>query len=174
MKRCPTCNRTYTDASLNFCLEDGTPLTQDPPPPTDPNATMRYAVARDTTDPPPTEIYRPDTHPVTPQVAPPPPPPPQWSPMPQAAPQKKSNALWWVLGALALVALTGVGLVAVFIALSMGGNANSNSNRIANANVNGNVSPNTNASPSVNANGDGTLPTNLSDDFSETKWSVGN
>ena len=30
MKRCPTCNRTYTDASLNFCLEDGTPLAQPP------------------------------------------------------------------------------------------------------------------------------------------------
>src|ERR671923_6125 len=26
MKRCPTCNRTYSDLSLNFCLEDGTPL----------------------------------------------------------------------------------------------------------------------------------------------------
>ena len=26
MKRCPSCNRTYTDVSLNFCLEDGTPL----------------------------------------------------------------------------------------------------------------------------------------------------
>ena len=40
MKRCPSCNRTYTDASLNFCLEDGTPLTPDAPPPADPNATM--------------------------------------------------------------------------------------------------------------------------------------
>src|SRR5687767_12200164 len=23
MKRCPRCNRTYTDATLNFCLDDG-------------------------------------------------------------------------------------------------------------------------------------------------------
>src|SRR3954468_11638659 len=23
MKRCPTCDRTYTDESLNFCLDDG-------------------------------------------------------------------------------------------------------------------------------------------------------
>lgn len=26
MKRCPTCNRTYTDPNLTFCVEDGTPL----------------------------------------------------------------------------------------------------------------------------------------------------
>jgi hypothetical protein len=26
MKRCPICNRTYTDDSLNYCLEDGTAL----------------------------------------------------------------------------------------------------------------------------------------------------
>jgi hypothetical protein len=27
MKRCRTCNRTYTDPNLSFCVEDGTPLT---------------------------------------------------------------------------------------------------------------------------------------------------
>lgn len=27
MKRCSTCNRTYTDANLSFCIDDGTPLT---------------------------------------------------------------------------------------------------------------------------------------------------
>src|SRR6185369_6608788 len=27
MKRCPTCQRTFTDESLSFCTEDGTPLT---------------------------------------------------------------------------------------------------------------------------------------------------
>lgn len=26
MKRCPTCQNTYTDESLNFCLDDGAPL----------------------------------------------------------------------------------------------------------------------------------------------------
>jgi hypothetical protein len=32
MKQCPTCNRTYPDDSLRFCLEDGSPLslTNDP------------------------------------------------------------------------------------------------------------------------------------------------
>lgn len=31
MKRCPTCNRTYTDPNLSFCVEDGTPLTTEVP-----------------------------------------------------------------------------------------------------------------------------------------------
>ena len=28
MKICPKCNKTYTDQNLNFCLDDGTVLTQ--------------------------------------------------------------------------------------------------------------------------------------------------
>src|SRR5437016_1972744 len=26
MRRCPACNRTYTDQTLSFCIDDGTPL----------------------------------------------------------------------------------------------------------------------------------------------------
>jgi Domain of unknown function (DUF4440) len=29
MKRCPTCNRTFTDPNLSYCTDDGTPLTTD-------------------------------------------------------------------------------------------------------------------------------------------------
>ncbi len=29
MNRCPTCNRTFDDDTLSFCLEDGTPLARD-------------------------------------------------------------------------------------------------------------------------------------------------
>src|SRR6185503_14923102 len=128
MKRCPTCNRTYTDLSLNFCLEDGTPLTTASPAP-DPNATIRYPDPRDTSEPPPTEIYRPaPAPPVSPRPTPTPPPPQQFRPMPQPAPQKKSNAVWWILGGLAAVLVIGVGLVVMLIALaSLGANSN-NSN----------------------------------------------
>src|SRR6476620_7087595 len=28
MKRCPTCGRSYTDANINFCLDDGELLMQ--------------------------------------------------------------------------------------------------------------------------------------------------
>ncbi|HEU4510639.1 MAG TPA: hypothetical protein VFR78_20585, partial [Pyrinomonadaceae bacterium] len=78
MKRCPTCNRTYTDPALNFCLEDGTPLANAAPP--DPNATIRYPGPRDT-EPPKTEIYHPPTPVPGPRPpSPQPPPPQQWSP----------------------------------------------------------------------------------------------
>jgi len=170
MKRCPSCQRTYTDASLKFCLEDGTPLIQDAPPALDPNATVRYPVPRDTAEPPPTEIYRPPS-----PVAPPPPPPQQWSPTPTAAPQRKSNAIWWVLGGLAVLAVMGIGFVVVLIALSnMGGNTNSNANVVANSNTATNTNQGTNVNATnVNANSDA-LPSMFSDDFSETKWGAGN
>ena len=176
MKRCPTCNRTYSDNSLNFCLEDGTPLATDGPT-VDPNATIRYPAARDTSEPPPTEIYRPEPAVVSPRPTTPPPParpapPPQWTPGPAAAPppQKKSNAIWWILGGLLAVLVIGVGLVVMIIALASFGtdnrnlNANRNENRNANVSVNSNVT-NTN----LNANAT-TTPASIAENFSEQKW----
>lgn len=174
MKRCPTCQRTYTDASLNFCLEDGTPLTSDSPG-VDPNATIRYPSARDTAEPPPTEIYRPATAPPPPRPAPPQQQqqPQQWSPTPTQAPRKKSNAVWWILGGLAALVVIGVGLVVMIIALaSLSTNNNGNLNANANANRNSNVAVNANANaPNVNASVTPAGP--LIDDFSEKKWAVG-
>ncbi|HSK64581.1 MAG TPA: hypothetical protein VK893_12095, partial [Pyrinomonadaceae bacterium] len=175
MKRCPTCNRTYTDLSLNFCLEDGTPLTPDAPGAPDPNATLRYPSPRDTAEPPPTEIYHPPPPVVTSRPAsPPPPPPPQWSPTPVQAPRKKSNAVWWILGGFAALAVIGAGLVVMLIALaSLGSDPNSNNlnanrevNRNANVNANANI-----ANANTNANVAPTGP--LVDDFSQKKWTVG-
>lgn len=40
MKRCPTCQRTYTDDALSFCPNDGTPLITDAPSSFDPQATI--------------------------------------------------------------------------------------------------------------------------------------
>ena len=175
MKHCPTCNRTYTDLSLNFCLEDGTPLVAGGPAPPDPNATIRYPGPRDTSEPPPTEIYRPTAPPAPPrQTAPPPPQPPpqQWSPTPAQQPRKKSNAVWWILGGFAALAVIAAGLVVMFIALaSLGSNVN-NSNVNANTrneNRNANITANTNINANTNAN----LPGSLTDNFSEQKWGVG-
>jgi ketosteroid isomerase-like protein len=61
MKRCPTCNRTYTDDTLRFCLEDGAALVRDgqgfvP----DPEATLVSEAShgpRDVPGPPPTELF---------------------------------------------------------------------------------------------------------------------
>ena len=185
MKRCPTCDRTYTDPSLNFCLEDGTPLAPDAPA-YDPNATIRYPSARDTTEPPPTEIYRPEpavtptprrTTPVPTPPPPAPPPPQQWTPGPTAAPppRKKSNAIWWILGGLIALLVVGAGLVVLVIALASFSTNTNNSNANGrndnrNANVTTNANTNTNNS---NANTNATVPASFSDDFSEQKWSTG-
>jgi hypothetical protein len=182
MKRCPTCKRTYTDLSLNFCLEDGTPLAADAPA-VDPNATIRYPSARDTAEPPPTEIYHPPPPVVSPrQTAPPPPPPPrqpppQWTPAPvtSAPPRKKSNAVWWILGGLAAVLIIGVGLVVMIVALASLNTTNTNNSNVTNRNDNRNSNVTVNANvPNVNANSNVSLPTSLDDDFSQQKWGVGN
>lgn len=178
MKRCPSCNRSYTDASLNFCLEDGTPLVVDAPTPSDPNATIRYPSPRDTSEPPPTEIYRPDspiinTAPITTPPRPVSPPPQQWSPTPSTIPpKKKSNAIWWILGGLAAAGIIGIGLIVMIIALaSLGANTNisNTNNQNQNRNTNANATTNTNSS---NTNS-GTLPASFTDDFSEAKWGTG-
>src|SRR5882672_12307165 len=138
MKSCPTCNRTYTDASLNFCLEDGTPLTISAPgsaaPGFDPNATIRYTDPRDTKAPP-AEAYRPAA-PAVYEVA---------DPVAHHGSQfgqqqrstlagpgaqgKKSNAVWWVLGGLVVLGVIVIGGVIMIIALaSMRSNSNANSN----------------------------------------------
>ena len=173
MKRCPTCNRTYTDLSLNFCLEDGTPLVADAPGGPDPNATLRYPSPRDTAEPPPTEIYRPAPSTATPRSAPapPPPPPPQWSPPPRQPPRKKSNAIWWILGGFAALVVIGVGLVVMLIALaSLGSDSNTNNLNTNTANRNANVTVNANV-PNSNASVTPTGP--LTDDFTDKKWNVG-
>ena len=152
MKRCPSCQRTYTDPSLNFCLEDGTPLINDAVP-----------------SPAPVEFHHkpaPLLNQVDPMGQ-----PRQWSPVPPMPPRKKSNAIWWVLGILLVAGILVVGAAIMIVALaSMNSNANttSNTNRNSNsrvANRNSNVS---------NANSTGSLPASLSDDFSEAKWGAGN
>ncbi|MGI8897238.1 MAG: hypothetical protein ACR2IB_02480 [Pyrinomonadaceae bacterium] len=188
MKRCPSCNRTYTDTSLNFCLEDGTPLVSDVAPASDPNATVRYPEPRHTSEPPPTEIYRqkplinqvPEM--IQPRTGSPSgqpawsggPAPPQWSRTPQLRPQKKSNVIWWVVGGIAVVGILGVGLIIMILALAnlsanentMNDNVNTrafNTNRIANANRTANSNANTSSVPAF-----------VTDNFSEEKWRTGN
>lgn len=181
MKRCPTCNRTYADLSLNYCLDDGTPLTNDAAPTTDLNATIRYPPPRDTSEPPATEIYRPAPAAPPPRPTTPPPPPPpqphpqqQWTPAP--APQKRSNAIWWVLGGLLVVLILGVGVAAVFIALSLTSTSNRNANTNTNTretNANSNVNANV-ANTNVNTNANVGPAALTADDFSEKKWSQAN
>ena len=48
MKRCPTCNKTFTDRNLSFCVDDGTPLVAVELP--DDEATLVSASPRDDSD----------------------------------------------------------------------------------------------------------------------------
>jgi hypothetical protein len=188
MKRCPTCNRTYTDDALSFCLEDGGPLLSVPDPPSsfDPNATMRYTEPRDTSSP--TEVYRP-----TPstggqssqsnQVV-----NPSWATMPGAGaapPPAKKSILPWIIGGGVLLIVLGVGAVILIVALvSLSSNSNKNSNNSNNsANrsskngdsrlTNSNNSNSTNANGNTNANSSSSSSASMTDDFSDAKWLTG-
>ena len=178
MKHCPNCKRTYTDEALNFCLEDGTPLVGDATPPQE-NETIRYGAPRGT-NPPPMDVYHP---PQPPNQAPPmanraPAFQGQWSPMgvPQA---RKSNAVWWILGGLAVVVVLGIGIIVVLLAVASI-SSQSNSNRLINVNtsnrnssVNRTIPSNSNSSRN-NANSASNLASSFTDDFSTQKWGVGN
>src|SRR5262245_10145345 len=176
MKRCPQCNRTYTDDALSFCLDDGSPLISTAAPSSfDPGATVQYPSSRDTS-PQPTIAYPgqvPTPQPPPHISQPPPPPPPQWSPMPPAARQKRS--VWpWLLGIGAVLVFMGIGVVILIFAIasvtnSNNNNNNSNSNRVANRNNN---SSNNSNSSNENSNTRSSL-TNFADDFSTQSWGTG-
>lgn len=175
MKRCPSCNRTYTDISLNYCLEDGTPLVSNVAPGYDPHATVRDPTPRPTSQPPPTEIYR--QKPLlnqVPEMVRPQPAPPQWAPKPQLQPQKKSNTVWWVVGGIAVVGILGIGLIMMILVLARIG-ANDNGSNNANNGVVDNTNSVSNTSRNANDNSNtSNVPASFTDNFSEAKWKTGN
>jgi hypothetical protein len=62
MKRCPVCNRTYTDESLNFCADDGTQLVRAPtaePVNEGPSSLPTLVAPPQFTPPPPASSYQP-------------------------------------------------------------------------------------------------------------------
>ena len=183
MKKCPTCNRTFTDDALSFCLDDGSPLlsvgSSGGPPSYDPGATIQYNPGRDT-NPPPPPAYTPSQVPgYQPQ-------PPAWTPMPPSvgmpvgAPQKKSKGIYWIVGIIAVVVVLGIGgiiLAVVLVGMSNSntnnGNAN-NSNTTANRNANANNANNSNSAESnKNTNSDSAKVYVAQDDFSAANWWVG-
>jgi cytoskeletal protein RodZ len=178
MKRCPQCNRTYSDDALSFCLDDGSPLLSASAPSSfDPSATVQYPQGRETS-PPPTIAF-----PAGAAPPPPPPggqqPPPQWSPMPPAQPQKRS--VWpWLLGIGAVFVFLGIGLVILIFVIAKVtndnsnrvANTNTNSNRNANRNTNTNGNRNTNSNSNSNSNTRSSL-TSFTDDFSSKTWQEG-
>lgn len=119
MKICPTCKKTYTDETLNFCLEDGSVLNQyseddnsqptvfmGQPPPTNPISMVNPTVA----------------NPVLPNQSGsnqsfPPPNRGLSHTVPQQGQVKKSKAWVWVLGIIGVIVIIGglgfVGIIAL-------------------------------------------------------------
>ncbi|MDX6694921.1 MAG: hypothetical protein QOF02_2524 [Blastocatellia bacterium] len=128
MKICPTCNRTYADETLTFCLDDGSTLSA----PYDRHKTERISASR-RTDGAPTEVLYPEfraddlTPSLPPTIASPQPPiyPEKQSPQPQ---EKRSNRTGLVL---VMGVILGVVLAAV-IGIWLGA---SNNNAVDNRNT---------------------------------------
>ncbi|MGH9908321.1 MAG: nuclear transport factor 2 family protein [Pyrinomonadaceae bacterium] len=139
MKRCPTCNKTYSDPSLSFCIDDGTPLITVITPP-DETTLVTPAPSEGSQG---NQVYKPrDWQPSDYQ-------PPSFQVPPDGSTKRKA---WpWVLGILVVVTLglVGVGIAAVMIVprfMAGGSNENrsaetverrSDSNTNSNANVPG-------------------------------------
>ena len=124
MKRCPACDRTYSDeADLHFCLDDGAPLLQVESGSSgsfDPQQTLRISSAR------PTEQGRTDAlyPPARPSNPPPSYGPTPYSPLPpggyaQATMGARKRSPWpWIVGISAIV-LIGVTFIAAFVIYKM-------------------------------------------------------
>lgn len=169
MKRCPQCNRTYTDDALSFCLDDGSPLlSTNVPTPSDPSATVQYPQGRDTAPPQATIAFNPGQ-------APPPPTPPAWNPMPPPGPQKRS--VWpWVLGIGAVLVFMGIGVVILIFAVASITNDNNNNNRNSNNSnkvANKNTNKNTNADETNSNTNSRSSLSSFTDDFSNKSWGTG-
>lgn len=127
MKQCPTCNRTYADDSITFCLADGALLSAS----YDPNATQRIPARL--TNPPPTEVFT--AQPVPTEVMPP--------YLPQTQGARANNSSKYLLAALVLILVVG-GILAVVLLNKKTPPASSSTNS---SNAVGNTSVNANAKP---------------------------
>jgi hypothetical protein len=179
MKRCPTCNQTYNDDALSFCLNDGAPLLSisDAPAPSsqpfDPNVTIPFTMARDTAPQAPQQqqSYQPNTPPANPYS---PMPTPSWSPGPSSMPAPKKSALPWILGGVGLLIVLGIGAVVVIAVIA--GMSNSNNRNKVDVNLNNSNRNANNSNRVANTNANISKPPGvlqIRDDFSTSKWWTG-
>ena len=140
MKRCPTCNKTFTDQNLSFCIDDGTPLLTVEDTPDEITVVAPSASAAPSNVP----AYQP--------------PPPHSS---TPAPTRRKT--WpWVVGILGLVLIVFVGLgiaAVVLIPRMISGLSNANSHTNTNRPI---VVPSGNANENTNSNA------NISEDNTNT------
>ncbi|HXD29839.1 MAG TPA: nuclear transport factor 2 family protein [Pyrinomonadaceae bacterium] len=169
MKRCPTCNRTFTDPNLSFCIEDGTPLVKVIEPAYDAEATIVSTSPSQNAD----ASQNQDDSTVA-WNSPAYQPPPKFPPPPPSKPRK----VWpWVVGSLGLLLIVVVGAgiaAAILIPKMMDDTVNRNRNRSSypanvqtnnNQNSNSNLNENSNSNLNLNQNGN----TNDSDGESDSE-----
>ena len=154
MKRCPTCNRTYSDDTQRFCLDDGATLIEEHASSFDPQATLVIPNAPPTV--PPSDPYGSGASQGSPgygaaqssygtgsgqgaigsgsgqsqQAGSWSPTPQGFSPMPPAS--AKKNVLPWILGGAAVLV---IGLIGLIVIIASAVNSSSNSNKSSSADV---------------------------------------
>lgn len=150
MKRCPTCNRDYSDPSLSFCIEDGTPLVKAFAPTSDPEATIVTPASAKT------QIDGGDgasagegraSNWKEPAYQ-----PPGQFPLPPTV--RKRRAWPWVVGivVLLLIGVAGIGIAAVLVIPNLMRSAENENNSNSNANTERNLNGNRNSNENTNAN----------------------
>ena len=134
MKRCPTCNRTYTDPTLSFCIEDGTPLTP-------------INSADETTVVSPREV--------TPYQ-------PPGSYVPPGGEGRKRRVWPWVLGigGAFLLGIVAISIAAAILVPRAIRSSRQQAERIANESRNSNANESANANLNKSANANVTVPAN--------------
>jgi len=138
VKRCPTCNQTFTDRNLSFCIDDGTPLlavAENPDSGEDEATIVSPSSNARSTSSPDSGGYQPPGSYLSPGVPP---------------SQSTNRKAWpWVVGILALLllALVGLGIAAATFIPSILKSSNENT-----ANTNANVASGPTANLNANSN----------------------
>jgi hypothetical protein len=146
MKICPTCNRTYTDETLIFCLDDGSTLSAS----YDPHVTQRIPAPR-STDQAPTEVLYHTSKPSLQPTIPSPQPPLFSEKQSLQSKEKRSNRAGLILGVAVLLVVMLAAVIAVsFIWL---GKQNTADNQSDSKVTNTNASPASTPTPTVSVTG---------------------
>ncbi|MGH9967552.1 MAG: DUF4440 domain-containing protein [Pyrinomonadaceae bacterium] len=149
MKRCPTCNKTFTDPNLVFCVDDGTPLASVAE--TEDEITIVSPTAGEPSgNPPPTQVYKPRDWQA-----------PDYQPPDYRGPATggpKSKTWFWIVAILAVVfaGLVGLGFAVAILIPNMMRAANKNSE-------NTNVERRNDYNSNRNSNSTGSNQTNQDD-----------